>query len=236
MFSFLTRLKIRKAYKMSNSLPFMNSTGLIKKILDKIIEAQTPDRFTQDFQETVLGYGSGSARPFLALLKRIGFLNSDGTPTALYKEFRNDNLRSKAMAQALKTGYAPLYKANEYAHKLSKDKLKNNVIQITGANKDSGTVRAIVATFEALNSYVDPNAVLNENSEIEEFDEKSDNKTVDNVKTIAANDVGPKPSQELPVQGRGMNLSYTINLNLPASKDPEVFNAIFKSLKDNLLN
>ena len=33
----------------------------------------------------------------------------------------------------------------------------------------------------------------------------------------------------------GLNLSYTINLNLPETSDVEVFNAIFRSLKDNLL-
>jgi hypothetical protein len=34
----------------------------------------------------------------------------------------------------------------------------------------------------------------------------------------------------------GMNLSYTINLNLPATSDISVFNAIFKSLKENMLD
>jgi hypothetical protein len=33
----------------------------------------------------------------------------------------------------------------------------------------------------------------------------------------------------------GMNLSYTINLNLPATSDQAVFNAIFRSLKEHLL-
>jgi hypothetical protein len=32
-----------------------------------------------------------------------------------------------------------------------------------------------------------------------------------------------------------MNLSYTINLNLPPSTDPEVFNAIFRALREHLL-
>lgn len=32
-----------------------------------------------------------------------------------------------------------------------------------------------------------------------------------------------------------MNLGYTINLNLPATSDIAVFNAIFKSLRENLL-
>jgi len=49
---------------------------------------------------------------------------------------------------------------------------------------------------------------------------------------IRSNDA--QQSNGTPV-GLGLNLSYTINLNLPASSDIAVFNAIFKSLKDNLL-
>ena len=36
-------------------------------------------------------------------------------------------------------------------------------------------------------------------------------------------------------QALGLNLGYTINLNLPATSDIAVFNAIFRSLKENLL-
>ena len=36
-------------------------------------------------------------------------------------------------------------------------------------------------------------------------------------------------------QKTDIGLNYTINLNLPATNDVEVFNAIFKSLKENLL-
>jgi len=38
---------------------------------------------------------------------------------------------------------------------------------------------------------------------------------------------------ELPT---GLNLGYTINLHLPATSDIAVFNAIFKSLRENLLS
>ena len=43
--------------------PFINSTGLVTKIFDKIQEAKEPDdRYTQNFQAAVLGYGSGNAK------------------------------------------------------------------------------------------------------------------------------------------------------------------------------
>jgi hypothetical protein len=74
---------------MPAQLPYMASPGLIPKILTKIEEARRPDRFTQDFLGTKLGHASGSAKPIIPLLKRMGFLNSDGTPTALYDRFRN---------------------------------------------------------------------------------------------------------------------------------------------------
>ena len=48
---------------------------------------------------------------------------------------------------------------------------------------------------------------------------------------------GP-PSFPLPgaaPQSVGLRLGYTINLNLPATTDVAVFNAIFKSLKEHLL-
>ncbi len=214
---------------MSESLPFINSTGLIDKILIKIKEAKTPERYTHDFQGTVLGYSSGSARPFIPLLKNLGFLHSDGKPTELYHQFRNDSLSGAAMAAGLKIGYAPLFKANEYANKLTKEKLKSQIIQITGLSSTAKSVNTIVSTFEGLKKYADFDALSDEVA-------VSDDKDVPDASYKES--LGNNQGDALPVlaQGRGMNLSYTINLNLPQSKDPEVFNAIFKSLKENLLS
>ena len=74
---------------MASKLPYLASPGLIPKILGKIQEARRPERFTQDFLETKLGFGGGSARAIIPLLKRTGFLSSDGTPTRLYDQFPN---------------------------------------------------------------------------------------------------------------------------------------------------
>src|SRR5262245_18017037 len=108
--------------------PFLNATGTVTKILDKIIEASQPERFTQDYLANKLGFHGGSARPIIPLLKKLGFLASDGTPTALYGRFRNPESRGSAMAEGLRTAYKELYDRSEYVHDISKDKLKNLVI------------------------------------------------------------------------------------------------------------
>src|SRR5262245_60832651 len=114
------------------TLPFMNAYGLVTKIFDKIIQASQPERFTQDFLKTKLGYDSGSARPVIPLLKKLEFIGSNGTPTKLYSKFRNREERGKAMAVGMRTAYKDVFDRNEYAHELSKDKFKNLIVEITG--------------------------------------------------------------------------------------------------------
>jgi hypothetical protein len=74
--------------------PFMNAHGLVTKIFDKIIEASQPERFTLDFLKTKLGFDSGSSRPVIPLLKKLGFIGSDGAPTPLYAKFENAHVQA----------------------------------------------------------------------------------------------------------------------------------------------
>lgn len=196
--------------------PYMNATGLTKKILDKIKEAATPDRFTQDFLNTKLGFSGGSANAFIPLAKRIGLLASDGTPTELYKQFRNSKTSKMAIAKAVKHGYSDLYTRNEYVHSLNKTELKGLVMEATGLEKNNQIIQTIVNTFEALKGFAD-------------FETKEELEIGEETR--------PKPPAVDEEAGEEfkLNLSYTINLVLPKTDDVAVFSAIFKSLKDNLL-
>jgi hypothetical protein len=207
--------------------PFMNATGNISRILEKIKVAATPDRFTQDFLATELGFSGGSSKPFIPLAKKMGLIGSDGAPTDLYKQFRNTSpsTSKSAMAKAIKSAYADVYARNEYAHSLSKQELEGLIVEITGLEKGSGTVRAITGTFEALKAFAD----FKVKPEIIEDKSQDQNESLAPPKDPEARHkhVG-KP---LPI-----GISYTINLVLPKTEDVAVFNAIFKSLRENLLN
>ena len=135
----------------------MNAYGQISRVLGKIKKAKTPDRFTQDFLSTKLGLKASGARPFIPLAKRIGLLNSDGSPTDLYVRFRNtdETVSKKAIAEAIKKGYAELFARNEYANKLSERELKGLIIEITGLDSENRIVSNTVATFEALKEFAD---------------------------------------------------------------------------------
>jgi len=203
------------------SLPYVTAPGNIERALQGIKSAATPERVTQDFVKTILKIPGGSGDQITSYLKKLGFANPDGSPSNIYKKFRNSSTSGQAAAEALKIGYAPLYVRNEYMHELSEVKLKGLIIEETGQSEDSNSVSLTLSAIKAIKKFADFSA---------DQDHTEPEKAV--VQYAAT------PSLQLPpnsAQGLGLNLSYTINLNLPATSDIAVFNAIFKSLKDNLL-
>lgn len=202
---------------MSEYPPYINAYGYIGQVLEKIQSAPTPPKFTQDFLKTKLGIGSSSARPIIPFLVRIGFLASDGAPLARYNEFRNPTLRGAAAADGIKQGYSQLYGINEYAHDLPNDQLRGLIVQATGLDEGSSTLRAIAGSFSALKQFA-------------RFDEEARHVEPDPQPVVPA-----APPERYPVTGASFNLGYTINLNLPETTNPAVFDAIFKSLRNNLL-
>lgn len=197
--------------------PFMNSYGLANKILQKIKEAKTPDRFTQDYLANTLGFASGSAKPFIPFAKRLGLLSSDGAPTELYHQFRNPDHSRGAMARAMKIGYADLFLRNESVNKLDHKGLEGLVVQATGLDSGSSTLRAIVGTFENLKAFADFGDIVQPTTKKEE------------------EQLPPLPASNGDDEDFQLRLSYTINLVLPKTDDVAVYNAIFRALRDNLL-
>ena len=97
---------------MAENLPYSTSVGTLEKILEKIKTASVPDRFTQDFVHTKLSMKGGSANACIPLIKKLGLVGSDGTPTDLYSEFRNPKKSRSALGKAFKQLYARLYEMN----------------------------------------------------------------------------------------------------------------------------
>lgn len=202
-------------------VPYVPSYGAITKALEGIKRASTPSRFTQDFLATKLDMKGGSPKPVIPFLKRTGFLGSDGSPTDLYRRFRNESSRGAAAAEALRIGYRPLYDINEYIHDAEDAEVRGAIVQATGVQPDSSTAKAMFGSFKALRAFADFKA--------EAIDEEPAD---ENGEDVLSGNSGRRDDQQLPA---GIRLGYTINLHLPATSDVSVFNAIFKSLREHLL-
>jgi hypothetical protein len=185
--------------------------------LDGIVRAATPQTFSQGFLGDTLELTGGGATPLIPFLKKTGFLENDGTPTSLYHDYRDETKRGLAAAAALRVGFAKLFEYDENIHEKADDQVKSALISISGVESKDRRIGYTHSCFSTIKS------------------------VADFTMTEQANEVSPVVSADSKETARERQiptnwaLGYTINLQLPDSNDPEVFLAIFKALREQLL-
>lgn len=204
---------------MAKYPPYVNSYGQIPKLFNEIKKASVPPKFTNDFMKNVLGLKSSSYRAMIPLLKNLGFLDQSNIPTQTYRDFRDDFKSGSVLAERIRNTYNDVFMSSEYAYKISKKKLTTKLITLLGISKEDKNIPSVVGTLQELFKLAD-------------FD-KAYNKSTKPI-GVTTNEI--ESEEKLLSRPTKLGISYTINLNLPATTEIEVFNAIFKSLKEHILN
>ena len=208
--------------QIPGNLPYLTASGTLKTILNKIVELAKPEKFNYDFLNNVVKLSGGGARACIPILKKMDFLNSDNTPTELYSKFRTESGRSAAAYQGLRNAFPEIFKRSDYAHSLEEAKLRDIILEITGLKANDTVSQAIKSTFNVIKSYIANgfnHADLGGQNEV----------------AAIANE---QASAEADVNGtsiRGFGIAYNINILVPETSDLVVLNAIFRSVRENLL-
>src|SRR5690242_205838 len=90
---------------------YMVSVKNVSAILDKIVSGTAPNKFTTSHLKAI-GFPSSNDRAIIPLLKDLGFLSSDGTPTKRYHEYRNPAKSKAVLGAALREAYEELFHVN----------------------------------------------------------------------------------------------------------------------------
>ena len=204
------------------NLPYVTTVGTLTKMLEKVKKASVPDTFSQEFVEKTLLMKGGTAKATMPFLKKMGLVAQDGSPTDLYRQFRNEARSGAVIATCMRDLYSELFAIDENVYKASDEELKGLIVEVTGSAKTAQVTKMTFSTFRALNK-------LAEFAEIAELEEIGPDPAVSDQPTVL------HVEQKTSNSGEALNLSYTINLNLPSTSGPEVFNAIFNALKKHLL-
>lgn len=207
--------------------PYVNAYNKLADVFTAIKSAAVPTKFNQDFLHTMLGLKSSSYHAMIPLMKRLNFLDPTNQPTQIYKDYRDENNSKAIMAQQVKATYVDLFKASEFAYKLKKEEVSSKLKTLLGVGNDDAALPNVVGTFMEL-------------VKLSDFEGK--HKAPPKKPDTPTDEKTPPPPAQLFSAAATNNgdevkfgISYTINLNLPATTEIEVFNAIFKSLKENLL-
>lgn len=207
--------------KIPGNLPYTSSAGVLKSVLSKIPASERPAVFSADFLATVLGASGGASRPVIPILKATGLLNQSGAPTELYAAFQTENGRPKAALQALKNGFQEIFRRNQYAHKLENDDLTDLIVSVTGLPKNERVVGYIRNTFQLFQEIART--------------ARDEPATPAKSESITESSQPASTAKEKAINGTEIGLVYNINIVLPETTNIEVYNAIFRSLKANLI-
>lgn len=203
---------------MGKILPYCVTLGNIPKYFEKIKQAKVPEKFTYEFLKKTLGFTSGNDQALVPLLKKLGFIDGSGVPLQRYRDFRVDSTSKKAMGEGIRDAYPEIFERNTRAGELGEEEIKEFVKGITELEENNQIIRLITKTFKALVEMADL-------SEIPKVELQTP-KEIINL---------PVPIKNISGDGE-LKFTYTIVLNLPSTTSKEIYDTLFKSLKENLLS
>lgn len=208
---------------------YLTSQKNLGGILTAIQTAKAPDKFTHTFLAG-LGFKSSSDRLVVKMLKTLGFLSEEGVPTQRYFEYLDQTQSERVMAEGVMEGYSDLFDLNVNAHKMPRAELKNKMRTISQGKLKDAVLDKMAMTFTAFSKKADFDAAKAAAGDGASASPSGDSRS-------PGEDDDRELIVDVPVSGSGLaidGLVYNIQIQLPESRDPKVYDALFQSLARHL--
>lgn len=224
---------------MSIPTSYLTSAKNLGKILEAIQNAKAPERFTQNFLEG-LGFKSSSDRLVIGVLKSLRFLDDQGKPLDPYFTFLDKTVSKGVLAEQIEEAYSDLFQVNKNANKLARSDIENKLKTLSQGQYSESVITKMAMTFAQLCKLADFTTVsarsqapaANQSEEVEATSGSKSDEEMHMVNTATDSAAADKTrSDRLRFTG---GLHYNIQLILPESRDPKVYDALFRSLKEHL--
>ena len=205
---------------------YLQTTKNLQSIINSIIGAKSPERFTNKFLED-LGFTSSNDRLYIGVFKALGLLDEGGVPTQRYHELLDQSETGKVLALCIQDAYSDLFSLKRDAQNFSLDEVKGKFKTLTQGAKSENIISLMGNTFKALCDVADWTApkTIKDSADLSSVElEDMPNKTTSHS---LVSDITPKTNK--------MNLHYNIQIHLPETTNMSVYDAIFQSIKKHLI-
>jgi len=212
---------------MALTSAYLTQSKNLEAILEAVRTAQAPDKFTSRFL-VELGFASTNDRFIIGVMKGLGFLDEGGVPGDRYYAFLDDTQSDRILAEAIQEAYGDLFRVNSKANEMDQTEVKQKLKTLTRGSKSDSVLTKMAMTFVALCRLANFKAVRASPKEPAK-------------KESAPRDKPPAPAKEKQrideeeIARRPFDLSYAIHIELPATRDSAVYDAIFRALKEHIL-
>ncbi len=158
------------------------------------------------------------------MLKSLGFIDESGIPTQRYYDYLDEENSKSVLAVGIREAYGDLFAVNQKAYEMTHEQVKGKLKSLLQGKKGSVVLRKMAATFVTLCSLADF-------SGIPKTMEKKKADTSPNIEKV----IIKEPSKSKADVSKDLSLKYSINIELPNTRDQLVYDAIFRSIRENLL-
>lgn len=200
---------------------YLITTKNLGSIINSLITARAPERFTNKFLED-LGFKSTNDRLYIGIFKALGLIDDNGIPTERYYKFLDQGETYKILAIGIQEAYEDLFNLKKDAQTMSQEDVKNKLKTLTQGQRSDDVLARMAKTFTELCSIADWTKTQEVSKSIDE--KVSQEKREQNIGTIEST-----CQQEI-----AMNLHYNIQIHLPETTNMAVYDAIFQSMKKHL--
>lgn len=202
--------------------PYTANTGKLREFLSTIRNIGIPPNgATQDWFQQI-GFKSSNDRPILRVMRFINFIDSSSKPTDLWRQYRTEQ-HKKILAQGIVQGYNELFQIYPDANKRSNKELNDFFTSKSSAGKQA--IEKTIQTFKAL-------------CELAEFNGENIVDTTSNT-DINTDQISGKDETSLrvmrPTKDSGITININIQLTLPDTTDPKVYDNFFAAMKNHLI-
>ena len=200
---------------------YLMTTKNLSAVINSVISAKAPERFTNKFLEN-LNFKSSNDRLYVGLFKTLGLIDESGVPTSRYFEFIDQTQTYRILAIGIEEAYEDLFNLRKDAQNLTLDEVKNKLKTLTQGQKSDKVLGLMANTFKSLCDLADWSSerAISEETSIEREDKKQEIKFEEPVARSKMSD---------------MSLNYNIQIHLPETTNMAVYDAIFQSLKKHLM-
>jgi hypothetical protein len=197
---------------MSLPTSYFTSTKNVEAMFEAMQTAGLPERFSYNFLKQ-LGFTSSSDRPFIAMLKALGFVDDSGVPTDRYRRYKDRPRSATVMGEAVRDAYSDVFAIDQSAHERSLEDLKGIFARLS--TKGESVVSKMAASFKTLAGMAEFRPL--------ELDSTEEEPSEDELPATPIPDSGGMP----------IGLHHDIHVHLPITTDIDVYHAIFRSLREN---
>jgi hypothetical protein len=198
---------------------YLTGTKNLDKIFAAIQSAKAPDKVTQKWLEQ-LGFTSSGDRLVIGVLKDLGFTDDSGKPRERYFQFLDQTQAPRIMAEAIREAYSDLFGLFKNAQSLTRTEIINKFKTLGEGRYSDEVLDKMALTFMGLRKFADFDAPQPHLETSQEEREPLSREVTDQSETMP---------------GKLSSLVYNIQIHLPESRDPAVYDVLFRSLREHLL-